>query len=244
MINFRQKEYSLTREELKNIGYGVRNGAFLGGLGGFMVGGPFIDKSLMIPAVTTVGGALIGGGMGGYSAYRDIKMQAKKQAQYHKDSLNISDIERNINEPKTYQELIKKYPKIKEIDVFQKNIKQFLKASQCLDDYRVILDYGDIVCELDNSEHMYYSTAQLRYKTNQNYWIACINELCYNIKDNSWYLVSTYNKKQEKITISEYKKRILNDIDYCVKEWLSENNTTKLPKELEQTIKFIKQTLK
>lgn len=103
-------------------------------------------------------------------------------------------IEVEFNEPTTYQDLCKKYPKLRELDIFIKNENQLHNIARDLNDYRIIVDYDGFSIHFDKKNdkfpHFEEWTRKCRAKLGSNSWIPCIGDLFYNKDDKSFYRVS------------------------------------------------------
>ena len=135
-----------------------------------------------------------------------------------------------FDEPTTYQDLCKKYPKLRELEVFIKNEDELHSIAGSLDDWRIIVDYGGFSHEFDSKNedfpHFEDWTRKCREKLGSNSWIPCVGDLIYNKDDNSFYIIDLYamwKPKVKKSSVQEYKKSIINLLETIGRNELLEN---------------------
>lgn len=229
MAIYRIKRYSLL-DRFKAASSGFLEGAAVGGL----LGGGFTASIGELKPVLIATGicAAIGGLMNAYSGWVTQSALDKYQTKAN----NI-----NINEPNTVEQLYKKYPKLRELDIFRKNQKILSDIAEAMDDYRIILDWEDMDFELicnDDYDNPHYHTKYIRQQLKSNSWLAGVGCLCYNIDNNEFFLVDTYSKSIKKMSVKEYEKYLINCIEIGIQN--SENEKSiKVGQKSIQTLKRI-----
>ena len=195
----------------------------LGGITGNM-------KPFVIPSIAF---GLIGAMSGARSYYEKEKEGyydrkpkknpvAPKPKPVPKPKLEPKKPEREFNEPYELSELLKKYPKLRELKDFIDNYKILSDICFKLDDQRIILDWMGLECDLVDEESLEFETLKIRNELNSDDWISCLGggELVYNKVENCFYVtdIPYENKKKliRKTTIAQYKKDLLKDIQECI----------------------------
>jgi hypothetical protein len=130
---------------------------------------------------------------------------------------------RVFNEPYKLSELLKKYPKLRELNDFITNYKILSDICFKLDDNRIILDWMGLECDLVDEERLEFETLRVRDELDSDDWISCLGggELVYNKVENCFYVTDIpYDNEKgliRKTTIPQYKKDLLEDIQKCIK---------------------------
>ena len=126
----------------------------------------------------------------------------------------------SFDEPTTYLKLCRKYPKLKDLEVFIKNKDTLHSIAGDLDDYRIIVDYEQFSPAFDDEREDFPSfknwTIKCREKLRSDSWIPCVGDLFYNKDDNSFYDVNLYaawKPKVQKTTVQEYKKQLVKELE-------------------------------
>lgn len=130
--------------------------------------------------------------------------------------------EASVEEPETYVEMCKMYPKYREIDIFVKNQNELHNIAGELDDRRIIVDFeGFNIMSFDfdfnNKGELDKDWLHtIREKLGSNSWIPAVGDLFYNKDDNNFYVVDLYSSrwkpKIKKSSVKEYKKELIETI--------------------------------
>ena len=209
-IVFREKPFSENTLKIKNYSYlsAFGEGALVGGiLGSFPATAMLAEGDIKMGTGVALGSMAIGG----LAAMAAKKLQQKTIERHKKE---VSEI--IVDEPENLDQLVKKYPKLRDILVFKKHKTEL--DNLCKNIYGPAEQEGYFELVLDEQDP-YSTTREVRwtfqhdnkYKSlNPNEWIACVGKwILFNTRENKFYC--WYNDIVP-ITIQEYAKNIYDEI--------------------------------
>ena len=237
MAIYKIKRFSF-KDKFKGAMKGAAQGAGVGGLLSSVVAVPILSVSPKTSLAVASGSAALGGIIGGRIGWKNARESEIPESTKPEDII--------VNEPNNLRQLIQKYPKLKELSPFIDHKDELYKIAMDMDSYRILVDWESMNLDLDNEDDMYKDTKFIRSKLGSNSWISCLGRsLCFNTKDNSFYLVDPYDSygpRRKKITIKEYEKDLIDCIDEGVMNaWFDEEE---IPPKIRKVIKEDKQKLK
>lgn len=155
-----------------------------------------------------------------------------------------------VDEPTDLKELFRKYPKLKEMESIIKNKDLLIRLSYKMDNYGIIKDWEDLYVNLaedldeDMVPYLWYNTKNLRDELKSQDWISCMGGLCFNTKDNNFYLISYSPHLVLKMTtVKNYGKFLIKCIDAKLDFQQKYNEVTSqsinAAKEAKETVKRI-----
>lgn len=156
--------------------------------------------------------------------------QLKKEEWKRDITAHIQQVESiKIDEPLTYKELCNKYPKFKELDYIVRNEKSIIDLIEKIAPHDIFqaVDNLTIFTGTDQTPKEYRRRPEGVIKFLQNElksadWLPCFDHLIYNKKSNKFYYYHgkfVNNGIPKPITISQYCKDIVNDMEeYTLEE--------------------------
>lgn len=133
-------------------------------------------------------------------------------------TMEMSEIEQNY---------FKKYPKLRELDVYIKNRDALNRIQFLLDDLGIIKDWIGLESDFDDPDGLFEDTLiNIQKEMKSDKWIPCLGlgeSLSYNTADGMFYELDLYSRnklKRKYSSIKEYNKYLVKDIQNCINETL------------------------
>lgn len=232
--------YKIKRFSFKDKFKGAMKGSIEGAKKVAFLSFPTVAFGTMLgspkPAIAAaLGVEALGALSGAYNGWNDAKNKENKKL--------AEEIE--VNEPTNLNQLFQKYPKLRELDPLIKHRKELEQISIDMDRYRLIVDWEDLDLylakdlDLDSPypDPEWFWTKSLRADLNSQEWIACIGEVCYNTRDNNFYILEFH--KRRVVTIKEYGNYLVECIENAVNNELDDISPIK-KKVAQEDIKKLK----
>ena len=135
-------------------------------------------------------------------------------------TMEMSEIEQNY---------FKKYPKLRELEVYIKNRNALKRIQLLLDDLSIIKDWTGLESDFDDPDGLFEDTLiKIQKEMKSDKWIPCLGlgeSLSYNTADGMFYELDLYSRnklKRKYSSLKEYNKCLIKDIQDCINKTLEE----------------------
>ena len=202
----------------------IKDNAIVGSVFGGILGCSAIpaagsDKeALRLALIPTAIGGGIGAAKGIWDYWKDKRSGAYQDISKEKQRSKSSQI--TINEPKSTEELLKKYPKLNDLKDFIVNRDALMGIELELDRWGILKDWQSLECDIADDEDPLGATVFLRKELKSQDWISVLGygEVGYKISENCFYEIDVYSSRmiKGKIDIKSYKKKLIEIVRRCI----------------------------